>query len=199
MRSVIRAGRGAAMLALAGLIQAHVCLAQQSSTSLALLSTETTTASSAEDTASLAEESMTAPESTSTDSFMTVPTPADTPLSSPLSSRLPTLTQNDTDASPTATAGLFDSDEFGEISGTNGDESASYDPPPPTMEQHEAENHANTPTAPIPPEDARQITVLESTMFEYFVQHDPAPVDAGQITIPDSVSSCNISLSASQN
>lgn len=104
---------------------------------------------------------------------------------------------NDTDVSTSqATGSVFDSDEFVVITGDEDGEAPSYDPPPPTLEQHQAENRANTPTEPIPPEDARELVVLESSMFAYFVQNEPAPADAGQITIPNSVSLCNISLGA---
>ncbi|TIC90225.1 Extracellular metalloprotease [Colletotrichum higginsianum] len=69
----------------------------------------------------------------------------------------------------------------------------STEPTPPDVsspDQFHAELTVNIPEKAINEKNAKAIAVLETAYFEYFVNKDPAPVDKGKISIPDSISQC---------
>ncbi|KAG7101011.1 Extracellular metalloprotease like protein [Verticillium longisporum] len=57
-----------------------------------------------------------------------------------------------------------------------------------------AEAEANLPVMEIPEEDAREIAALEASMFEHFVRNDPVINPEDNITLPESVSNCELGL-----
>ncbi|OLN96864.1 Extracellular metalloprotease-like protein 1 [Colletotrichum chlorophyti] len=66
-------------------------------------------------------------------------------------------------------------------------------PTPPdvlTTDQFHAELTANIPDKAINEKTARDLAILETAYFEYFVNTDPAPVDIGKLSIPASISGC---------
>ncbi|EJT73683.1 hypothetical protein GGTG_07539 [Gaeumannomyces tritici R3-111a-1] len=88
---------------------------------------------------------------------------------------------------------------------TNGGENESDKPPPAedvsTAEGDAAEEQENRPEVKMTPEQAREVAVLETGMFEHFVNTAPAPGDTeapgGALVIPQNVSqSCTISRKA---
>ncbi|KAM0272198.1 hypothetical protein ACHAQH_008821 [Verticillium albo-atrum] len=63
-----------------------------------------------------------------------------------------------------------------------------------TQDELLAEAEANLPVMEIPEEDAREIAALEASMFEHFVRNDPVINPEDNITLPDSVSDCQLGL-----
>ncbi|CRK41840.1 hypothetical protein BN1723_005231 [Verticillium longisporum] len=78
---------------------------------------------------------------------------------------------------------------------TEGEESTLETPPDVTTpEEHEAELVENLPEVPMTEEDARDVAVLETVMFDYFVENAPAPGDVGKLEIPEAISQCEVAL-----
>ncbi|EEY21548.1 predicted protein [Verticillium alfalfae VaMs.102] len=63
-----------------------------------------------------------------------------------------------------------------------------------TQDELLAEAEANLPVMEIPEEDAREIAALEASMFEHFVRNDPVINPEDNITLPESVSNCELGL-----
>jgi hypothetical protein len=71
----------------------------------------------------------------------------------------------------------------------------STDPIPPdvtTPEEHLGEQAENKPETVITTEDAKEIAIMETVLFDHFVEFAPAPADVGVLTIPANVSECTL-------
>ncbi|KAM0326603.1 hypothetical protein ACHAQA_006472 [Verticillium albo-atrum] len=99
--------------------------------------------------------------------------------------------------SPSASASAS-ADEDSEITAVDineGEESSRATPADVTTpEEHETELVENLPEVAMSEEDAKDVAVLETVMFDYFVKNDPAPGDVGKLTIPENVTECEVAL-----
>ncbi|KAM0284038.1 hypothetical protein ACHAQH_002233 [Verticillium albo-atrum] len=97
--------------------------------------------------------------------------------------------------SPSASASAAPDDDITAVDITEGDESSLETPPDVTSpEEHDAELVENLPEVPMTEEDAKDVAVLETVMFDYFVENAPAPGDVGKLTIPEEISQCEVAL-----
>jgi hypothetical protein len=93
---------------------------------------------------------------------------------------------------------ITSSDESSDIQSyglTEGPEST--DPVPPdvtTPEEHLEEQANNKLETAISVEEAEKIAIMETVMFDHFVNTAPAPADVGKLIVPANVSSCAIAL-----
>lgn len=104
---------------------------------------------------------------------------------------------NSTSSSASATSSSeSEGDEITEADPLEGAESTKAIPPDVTTpEQHAAEENENKPETAINDQDAKELAVMETVLFEHFVQNSPAPGDAGKIVIPANVSECSVKRS----
>ncbi|KAI6780268.1 uncharacterized protein J7T54_003047 [Emericellopsis cladophorae] len=63
-----------------------------------------------------------------------------------------------------------------------------------TPENYLAEEAVNKPITELSEEDAKEIAILEGSLFNDFVESAPAPVDDGMLSIPLNTSECDVNL-----
>lgn len=143
----------------------------------------------------------------STDTIVVDPTdtivvnPTDTIVVDPTITSTETSSRITTEISSSASETTATSTDDGEmdiipVASTYGGEAQG---PVPTVDvtdaaAHQAEYKINMPRSNPSEAEAKELAANEAFIFKYFVENDPAPGDAGNYTIPDSVSTCSVNL-----
>jgi hypothetical protein len=122
----------------------------------------------------------------------------ETPLATPSETSLTESLGTPTEASetPSATDEIGDPDEITLVTDPSllKNSTAQFVPVEVTPENHLAEQAANKPSTEVSEEDAKQIAILEGSLFNDFVENAPAPADDGKLSIPLNTSECDINL-----